>query len=102
LQEAGADLEWILAIPQEVSRPKQEQEREQQAAGQLWRTTYSWEHRLKMGSKIAEIEGVDLVVINPAVVHYNEELGLRLEAGGDLQFMSPIDITQKQRERGAD
>lgn len=97
LQKLGAALDWILAIPSEL--PADESER--QATGQFQRARYSWQHRLKAGSKITEIEGVDLAVINPAVVLYDTDLGLRLETGGDPQFMSPVDTDEKQRERAA-
>jgi CRISPR-associated endonuclease/helicase Cas3 len=95
LQELGADLEWILAIPREVLPIA----REQQNAGQFQRATYSWEHRLKVGSDIADLEGVDLVVIHPEVARYDKDFGFHLDIGGDPLCTSPLDQARKKQKR---
>lgn len=94
LEELGTDLDWIIAIPQEVRR----EESEIQVMGQYQQPIYSWKLRLRQGSKIADIGGVDLIIINPAVVRYDSENGLSIEAG-DAQFASPIAVKSAEEQK---
>jgi CRISPR-associated endonuclease/helicase Cas3 len=90
LQQLGADLDWIIAIPREIARSDQVL----QTMGQQPQTLYEWNHRLRQGSDIKDLAGVDLIVLNPAVVCYNTEYGLRFMAG-DADFSSPRTVKHK-------
>lgn len=82
-QEVGAKLDWLLAIPREGNV-------DAQVSGQSPSPSYSWEHRLDAQAKIADIHGVDLLAINPALVCYDDLFGLRFELGNDLLLTSPL------------
>src|SRR6266487_2390912 len=99
LQQLGADLDWIIAIPREIARSDQDL----QTMGQQPQTLYEWNHRLRQGSDIKDLAGVDLIVLNPAVVRYDTEYGLRFEAG-DADFSSPQALkrkTDRQKDQSA-
>jgi CRISPR-associated endonuclease/helicase Cas3 len=99
LEEFGADLDWIIAIPLEVARS----DSDLQTMGQQPQTLYAWNHRLRQGSKITDLAGVDIVVLNPAVVRYDTEYGLRFVAG-NADFSSPPVVKRKtdhQKEQSA-
>src|SRR6266567_2219515 len=83
LQELGADLDWIIAIPHEIA-PLEDLE----TTGQRPQVLYEWKHCLRQGSDRNDLAGVDLIVLNPAVVRYDPEYGLRFTAG-DARLSSP-------------
>jgi CRISPR-associated endonuclease/helicase Cas3 len=91
LEELGSDLDWIIAIPREVDRS----DSDLQTMGQQPQTHYAWNHRLRQGSNAREdLAGVDIVVLNPAVVRYDPEYGL-LFGAGDADFSSPQVVKNK-------
>jgi CRISPR-associated endonuclease/helicase Cas3 len=96
MREMGTNLDWLLAIPREGKV-------DAQASGQSPSPSYSWEHRLDAQAKIADIDGVDLLAINPALVCYDDLFGLRFEPGNDLLLTSPLIKTEqeKQPKRGS-
>ncbi|GHO88881.1 CRISPR-associated helicase Cas3' [Dictyobacter formicarum] len=97
LRDTGGELEWLLAIPHEKNV-------DTQAFGQSPNPPYSWEHRLDAQATVADIDGVDLLAINPALISYDHVLGLRFEPGKDLHLISPAQKanTERKPKRGAD
>ncbi len=98
LQELGADLDWIITIPHELPRS----EPDLQVMGQQPRVLYDWKHRLRQGSDRKDLAGVDLIVLNPAVVRYDADYGLRF-ATGNPSLSSPQAVKQtKERQKDQD
>ena len=94
LQELGADLDWIIAIPREISRS----EPELQTMGQQPQVLYNWQIRLRQGSDSKSLAGVDLIVLNPAVACYDAEYGLRFVTG-DASLFSPQAVKHKKERQ---
>ncbi len=94
LQELGADLDWIIAIPHEIPRS----EPELQTMGQQPQVLYNWQFRLRQGSDSKSLAGIDLIVLNPAVARYDAEYGLRF-AAGDAHLSSPQTVKHKKEHQ---
>lgn len=99
LEELGTDLDWIIAIPQETESSKDDNAL--QTMGQRPQVLYNWQFRLRQGSDRKSLLGVDLIVLNPAVVSYDAESGLRF-AAGDANFSSPLAVKYKKELQRAD
>lgn len=98
LQELGADLDWIIAIPCELPRSEQDL----QTMGQQPKVLYDWKHRLRQGCDSKDLVGVDLIVLNPAVVRYDPDYGLRFVAG-DVNLSSPqAEKQHKEQQKDQD
>jgi CRISPR-associated endonuclease/helicase Cas3 len=97
LQELGADLDWIIAVPHEIPRS----EPELQTMGQQPQVLYNWEFRLRQGSNSRALAGVDLIVLNPVVACYDAEYGLRF-AAGDGSLTSPQAVKHKKEPQKHD
>ncbi len=94
LQELGADLDWIIAIPHEIPHS----ELDLQTMGQQPQVLYNWQFRLRQGSDSKSLAGVDLIVLNPAVARYDPEYGLRF-AAGDANLFSPQAMKNKKEHQ---
>jgi CRISPR-associated endonuclease/helicase Cas3 len=97
LEELGADLDWIIAIPHEIPRS----DNDLQTMGQQPQISYDWKHRLRQGSDSKALVGVDLIVLNPAVARYDAEYGLRF-ATGDSSLSSPQVVKHKKEPQKHD
>jgi CRISPR-associated endonuclease/helicase Cas3 len=97
LEELGADLDWIIAIPHEIPRS----DNDLQTMGQQPQISYDWKHRLRQGSDSKALVGVDLIVLNPAVARYDAEYGLRF-ATGDSSLSSPQAVKHKKEPQKHD
>ena len=97
LEELGADLDWIIAIPHEIPRS----DHDLQTMGQQPQISYDWKHRLRQGSDSKALVGVDLIVLNPAVARYDAEYGLRF-ATGDSSLSSPQAVKRKKEPQKHD
>jgi CRISPR-associated endonuclease/helicase Cas3 len=92
-QEFGEDLDWMVKYPhspQKIEIGEAEQLRK--------RTVYNW-HTLRWGDKGDDLATVDLLVVNPALVTYDDTLGFRFEPG-HAEFTQPKPDPQAKR-RGA-
>src|SRR5260370_10671736 len=97
LEDLGAHLDWIIAIPREIPHS----EPELQTMGQQPQVLYNWEFRLRQGSDGRDLAGVDLIVLNPAVARYDAEYGLRF-ATGDANLSSPQAVKHKKEPQKHD
>lgn len=92
-QEAGKDLEWMLKYPHS---PETIADAEQLRR----RKVYEW-RTMHQGGTSNELATVDLLVINPALVSYDDILGFRF-APGDPDFSQPAPAPQKRQRNDSD
>lgn len=87
-QEAGAELDWMAQYPYEPQRVD-----DAESEGPK-RPVYLWQ-KLRQGQVASDLLPTDLLVINPALIRYDAQLGLCFDQG-DADFQQPEPSTAKR------